>query len=259
MSEEVRTARYAVPRAMFWSIVMNGALAFGMILVFLFCLGNVDDLLASTYPLLSICMNATGSLVGGSAMVGGVLITVIAVSLGSVASASRLTWAWARDGALPAYFSYISPQHRIPIRSVWLPIFLVMLLSLLNIGSTIAFSVIIALSTFGLYESYLLAIGCMLYARLQGRLQDGGWSLGRWGVPINVFAMIYSAYVMIFLVFPSFLPVDATTMNYALPINVFVLLLALAGWFIWGKDNWPGLNKEIVDIVVADSDRNTKD
>ena len=259
MSEEVRAARHAVPRAMFWSIVMNGVLAFAMTIVFLFCLGNVDDVLESTYPLLSICVNATGSLVGGSAMVGGVLVTVIAVSLGSVASASRLTWAWARDGALPAYFSYISEKHRVPVRSVWLPICIVMLLSLLNIGSSIAFSVIIALSTFGLYQSYLLAIGCMLYARSQGKLQDGGWSLGRWGIPINIFAMVYTAYVMVFLVFPSFRPVDATTMNYALPINAFVLLLALGGWLIWGKNKWPGLNKEIVDIVVADSNRDTKD
>ncbi|KIX04956.1 uncharacterized protein Z518_05828 [Rhinocladiella mackenziei CBS 650.93] len=259
MSEEVRKARHAVPRAMFWSIVMNGALAYGMVLVFLFCAGKVDDLINSSYPLLTICVVATGSLRAGSAMVGGLLIVNIACALGSVASASRLTWAWSRDGALPAYFSYIDPRHRVPVRSVWLPIFIVKLLSLLNIANYTAFSVIIALSTFGLYQSYLLAIACMLYARFQGRIEHGEWSLGRWGIPINIFAIIYSAYVMVFLVFPSFLPVDANTMNYALPINVFVLLISLVWWFVWGQRYWRGLNKEVVDAVVADSDRNTKD
>lgn len=259
MSEEVRKARHAVPRAMFWSIVMNGVLAYGMILVILYCLGDVDEILASGYPLITICINATQSVTAGSAMVGASMIVTIACSIGSVASASRLTWAWSRDGGLPAYFSHIDPKHRIPIRSVWLPIFIVMLLALLNVGSSIAFSVIVALSTLGLYQSYLIAIACMLYSRLQGRIEPGGWSLGWWGLPINIFAIVYSAYIMVFLCFPSFLPVDATSMNYALPINAFVQIAAVILWFAWGKKNWRGLNKEIVDAVVADSDRNTAD
>ncbi|KAL6248924.1 hypothetical protein RBB50_003987 [Rhinocladiella similis] len=259
MSEEVRKARHAVPRAMFWSIVMNGALAYGMILVILFCAGDVDQLLSSGYPLLLICINATQSVSTGSAMVGLSMIVTLACSLGSITSASRLTWAWSRDGALPAYFSYINPKSRVPVRSVWLPVFIVMLLALLNIGSSIAFNVIVALSTLGLYQSYLMAIACMLWARFSERLEPSGWSLGRYGVYINIFAVVYSAYIMVFLCFPSFLPVTAAGMNYALPINTFVQLMALGLWFSWAKKNWRGLNKDIVDVVVADADRNTKD
>lgn len=259
MSEEVRKARHAVPRAMFWSIVMNGALAYGMILVILFCAGDVNDLLSSGYPLLLICINATQSVKAGSAMVGLAMIVTLSCNLGSIASASRLTWAWSRDGALPAYFAKIDPKHRIPVRSVWLPVFIVMLLALLNIGSSIAFNVIVALSTLGLYQSYLMAIACMIWARWDKRVEPSGWSLGSWGVYINIFAVIYSAYIMVFLCFPSFLPVTAEGMNYALPINAFVQLCAVAWWFLWGKKNWRGLNKDVIDAVVADSDRNTKD
>ena len=259
MSEEVRKARHAVPRAMFWSIVMNGALAYGMVLVILYCAGDVNDLLSSGYPLLLICISATQSVKAGSAMVGLSMIVTLACNLGSIASASRLTWAWSRDGALPAYFSKIDPKHRIPVRSVWLPIGIVMLLALLNVGSSIAFNVIVALSTLGLYQSYLMAIACMIWARLEGRVEQSGWSLGRFGLVINVFAVIYSAYIMIFLCFPSFLPVTSEGMNYALPINAFVQLCALVYWFAWAKKNWKGLNKDIIDTVLADSDRNTKD
>lgn len=259
MSEEVRKARHAVPRAMFWTICINAALAFGMVLVFLFCMGNIDDVINAGYPIIPIVVNATHSVVGGSAMVGGLLTINVAVSLGSVASASRLTWAWSRDGALPAYFSHISPRHRVPIRSIWLPVFIVMLLTLLNLAGYIAFSVIIALSTFGLYQSYFLAIACMLYARTTGRIEAAGWSLGRFGVPINIFALVYSLYMGIWLVTPSYLPIDGNTMNYALPINAFVMVVAIIMWYAWAKKNWKGLNKEIVDVVVADSDRNTKD
>ena len=83
--------------------------------------------------------------------------------------------------------------------------------------------------------------------------------MGRYGVAINVFAMVYTAYIMVFLVFPSFLPVAGDNFNYALPIFAFVIFVALGLWFGWARNNWPGLNKEVIDIVLKDSDRNTKD
>lgn len=82
--------------------------------------------------------------------------------------------------------------------------------------------------------------------------------MGRWGVPINIFALIYTAYVMVFLVFPAYLPVEGNNFNYALPIFAFVFFVALGLWFGWAKNNWPGLNKEIIETVLLDSDRNTK-
>lgn len=160
--------------------------------------------------------------------------------------------------SLPSYFAHVSPKYHIPIRSVWLPIVLVMLLSLLNLANYTAFSVIIALSTFGLYQSYFVAIGCVLHARLTKRI-DAPWSLGRYGVAINAFAMLYSAWVGCFMVFPNYLPITAAYMNYALPINVLIWILAIILWFAWGRTKWAGLDTVIIDKVIADGDRDTKD
>ena len=146
-----------------------------------------------------------------------------------------------------------------PVRSIWLPVFIVMCLACLNIGSIAAFGAFIALSTFALFTSYVIAIACMLRARLQNKVEYGGWTLGRLGVPVNVFALIYTAYMMIFLVFPAFLPVTGTNMNYALPIFASVVFVALGLWFGWARNNWVGLNREVIDTVLADSDRNTKE
>lgn len=94
-------------------------MAFGMIIILLYCVGDVEQISASSYPLMDICLNATQSVAGASAMLGGILTTIISGTIGSVASVSRLTWAWARDGALPSYFAYVDPKYRIPVRSVW--------------------------------------------------------------------------------------------------------------------------------------------
>ena len=107
MSEEVKRAKQAVPRAIFWTIALNAVLAYAIIMVILFCSGDLDAVLAAPFPIIEICQQATGSTAAATAMVCGLLIISMAVNLGSIASASRLTWAWSRDGALPAWFSYV--------------------------------------------------------------------------------------------------------------------------------------------------------
>ncbi|PGG95480.1 hypothetical protein AJ79_10032 [Helicocarpus griseus UAMH5409] len=253
MSEEVRKAKHAVPRTMIYTIIINGILAYGITLVLLFTMGNPESIQDSAYPIIPICLNATGSLKAATAMVAGLVIVTYCVIAASVASVSRITWAWARDGALPSALSHVHSRHKVPVRALWLPIAIVMLLALLNIGSTsaTAFSAFTALSSFGLYSSYIIAVGVTLHARLTGVLGDepnakvryGGWRLWNgWGTPVNIFALAWTAYLTVFLAFPTTLPVDGTNMNYALPIYAAVVLDALIWWFVWGKSKWPGLN-----------------
>ena len=129
---------------------------------------------------------------------------------------------------------------------------IVLLLALLNIASTAAFGAMIALSSMGLYSSYLIAILCMVSARFQrGGLTLGGWNLGRYGLSINVFALIYTAWVMVFLPFPNTLPVTAVNMNYAGPIFLFVFLMATGLWFLWARRHWLGPNVDVIKFVVA--------
>lgn len=259
MSEEVRRARHAVPRAMFLSICLNSGLAFAMTIAYLSFLGPVEDVLSAYYGLVPIVINATESVQAGSAMIGCFLITVIAVFLGCIASSSRLTWAWSRDGALPQWFGFVDGKYRVPVRSLWLSIAIVAVLLLLNLASAVAIGIVISLGTFGLFQSYFIAIGCMIYARAHGRVEDAGWSLGRWGWPINIAAMLYTAWVGTFTVFPNYLSITSDYMNYALPINVGVWIFAGITWFAWAKKNWKGLNMEVFEAVLTDADRVTKD
>jgi len=259
VAEEVRQARHAVPRTIFWTIVLNGILSYAIILVMLFCLGDLEAALSAPFPIVEICTQATGSVGAATAMVSGLTVISTAVTLGSITSASRLTWAWARDGGLPAWFAHINPRHRVPARSIWLPVFVVMCLACLNIASYAAFAVFISLSSLSLFATYGIAISCMLWSRLQHSVHYGGWTLGRLGVPVNIFALLYTGWMSVFFCFPQYLPITGAGFNYALPIFAFVILVALVLWFARAKRHWPGLNKEVIDAVLADSDRNTKD
>lgn len=56
MSEEVKNASRIVPGAMIFSLLVNGALGFAMLLAILFCLGDADIVLASTtgFPFMAV-------------------------------------------------------------------------------------------------------------------------------------------------------------------------------------------------------------
>jgi amino acid transporter len=112
MSEEVRRARQAVPRSIFWTVVTNSVLAYGIVITLLFTMGSLEDALNSSFPIIEICLQATGSVKAATAMVCGLLVISLSVNLASIASVSRLTWAWARDGALPPWFSHVSISPR---------------------------------------------------------------------------------------------------------------------------------------------------
>jgi len=112
MSEEVRNSAITIPRILILTIVINGAMAFGFLLTILFCIGNVDNALGTPtgFPIIETFYQATGSKTSATIMETCILIIGFAASFGNIASVSRLTWAFARDGGLPfsKFFSFVS-------------------------------------------------------------------------------------------------------------------------------------------------------
>lgn len=126
-----------------------------------------------------------------------------------------------------------------------------MALACLNIASSAAFGAFVALGSIGLFVSYFIAIACMVHNRFQvDSATFGNWNMGRLGLPVNVFALVYTAWVTVWLAFPSSLPVTGPNMNYAAPIFGATTLFALVYWFIKGRLHWQGLNKDVVRLVV---------
>jgi choline transport protein len=119
MSEEVRNSAITVPRILIWTIVINGAMALGFMLTILFCIGNVEDALNTPtgFPIIQVFYQATGSKAAATVMEICVIIIGFAASFANLASVSRLTWAFARDGGLPFsnFFSYVSSSPHLPL------------------------------------------------------------------------------------------------------------------------------------------------
>jgi hypothetical protein len=87
-----------------------------------------------------------------------------------------------------------------------------------------------------LYISYLIPIVLLTLRQLAGKHPAyGPWQLGRWSIPIKLFSICYLVYVIVFLPFPTVRPVTKLTMNYAGPVTLGVIVLALVDWFTTGR------------------------
>lgn len=113
MSEEVRDSARTIPKILIWTIVINGTLTFAFMIAILFCIGNVENALNTTtgYPIIEIFYQATGSVRAATVMESAVLVVGFCAIFAILASVSRLTWAFARDGGLPFsnFFAYVRP------------------------------------------------------------------------------------------------------------------------------------------------------
>jgi choline transport protein len=110
------------------------------------------------------------------------------------------------------------------------------LLAIINIGSTTAFNALISLPLIALYISYFIPILFILIRKLQGKHpQYGPFKLGHWGIPINLFAIVYILFVLSLVALPTIKPVTGLNMNYAGPLVLAVILAALGDWFISGR------------------------
>ncbi|KAK5166550.1 uncharacterized protein LTR77_008093 [Saxophila tyrrhenica] len=239
MSDEVRDAERKIPQSMVLSVLINGVMTFATVIVLLFCIGDPVAALTSPtgYPVIEILREATQSKGAATALMLMLSWNGIVALFSSLASISRLTWAFARDRGLPfpTFFGAVHPRLRIPHNALGLVVTLVVLLMLINIASLSALFAILSLANMALYGSYLLLVTFFFLHKLRGGpLVLGPFQLGKWGYAINVFSMVFLVFIIIWLPFPQFMPATAANMNYAGPIFGMVILLALVDWFFWG-------------------------
>lgn len=241
MSDEVKKARVQVPRSMITSVVSNAIMQFLYMITVLFAIGDVDVVLADPLPIIQVYYQATGSKPATNFFVSMFAILGSVAFFNCFASTSRLVWAFARDNGLPfsATFACIHPRLKLPINALLVVAACVCLLSLINIGSSTAFNAIISLVALAIYISYFFPILFLLWRRLSTvhptPIPWGPFRLGRTGPLINFVALCYISFMLIWMPFPAFLPVDAVNMNYAGPITGGVILCALVDWCVSGR------------------------
>lgn len=155
-------------------MIINGLVGFAMMLTVLFCIGDIQTVLGTSYlfPFIQVFKDSVGSTAGATTMVAIVLALTWACAIGITTTASRMTWSFARDRGTPfsRILSKVDPRTRVPVVAVAAVVIFSMLLTLIYVGSATAFNDVVSLTITGFYGSYFFPAAFLLYHRIKGHV-----------------------------------------------------------------------------------------
>ncbi|MFE9769708.1 APC family permease [Streptomyces sp. NPDC005808] len=214
LGEESLDPSRNAPRAILRAIVASFILGGLILILALMSVSSLKGEQLSTDGLQYVVLNVLGE-DAGKAMLWCVFIAVTVCALAVHTAAIRLAFAMARDTNLPAAsrLAKVNPRFQTPVLPAVIIGILALAILVVNIRQPQIFTVVTSIGIIMIYLAYLLVTGPMLVARLRGKWQpagDGKFSLGRWGLPVNIVAVLWGTAMTINLLWPREAVYNAT-------------------------------------------------
>ncbi|WP_104062434.1 amino acid permease [Arthrobacter sp. 4R501] len=237
LSEETKDPRRTAPRTILSALIISGIGGALMIITALMAAPSLDDGRLATEGLPYVLTAVLGTFWGKVLLVD-VAVAIFVCTLAIQTAGSRLVFSMARDGKLPgsALLSAVHPMRGTPMwPSIAIGALAVGVLAI-NVGNAALFTTLSSVCIVMVYLAYLLVTVPQLLNRLRGdwdrvgeTMPEGLFSLGRWGLPINILAVLYGAVMVVNLAWPRPEVYDPSGENgillYSAPLMVGVVLL----------------------------------
>ena len=237
-SEETQKAALSAPRGMVNSVIWSALFGYAMVVGFLLLIPNMGDAAKQGWNVFFWALDARFPVWLKNALYVAIFISQFLCGLATVTSASRMIFAFARDGGLPGskLLSNVSPTFRTPVVAIWFgaiaSVLFVWGASLVTIGGSSAYTIVVSCTVIFLFFSFALPIGCGLIAHGRTWTDMGPWSIGVLFKPIAVLSILAAALIFVIGVQP---PND-----WALYITVGFIVLALLVWFAFEQRRFQG-------------------
>ncbi|KAL2865743.1 GABA permease GabA [Aspergillus lucknowensis] len=258
MIEEIPNPSVVGPKIMIGCVGIGISTGLVFLIVLLFVAGDINQVIESAAtPLLQIFKNATGSNAGAICLLMFPLVCIVFAATAIMTTSSRMNYAFARDGGLPAspFFSKVHPKLNVPLNGLYLTNALVIIFGCIFLGSSSAFNAIISSSVVMLDIAYgiPIAVNC-----LRGRqmLPERPFVLPHTlGWIVNLIALAYIALTTVLFLFPPELPVTGSNMNYCVAAFGIIFVVSAFQWAVDGRKNFTGprVDAEVLAVVEGRS------
>jgi amino acid transporter len=220
LSEETIDAQKNVPKAMILSIILSGGIGMIFLIVISVSIGNLSIVTNSTSPVSEILKSHLGSNVAAIFLVF-VLVSIFACGLISMASASRLIYAMARDNVFVASFFFRKiTKNGVPSNAI----ILVLVLGILAVVFSDSLTLLVGAASVLPAVLYLITI--LAYAYKQKDLPKvDSFNLGKWRKPLTIASIIWLAVELSILTIPSQFHQVALVTVIIMMVGVLVYLL----------------------------------
>jgi urea carboxylase system permease len=205
--EETIDAGRQAPRGVISSVLASGVVGVVFLLAVILSMKDIPGQMAAglggEFPIANTILdNLNGSLIGGFTLgtlyLVVILVSVFVCTLAIRGAATRMMFSMGRDRHLPLgrFWGTVNPTFRTPANAA-VAVGVLAALPILLIGPIGGFTLSIA-ATGLIYLSYFLCNIGVALARRKGWPHQPAWfNLGRWGMTVNILALIYGGVMIV--------------------------------------------------------------
>ncbi|HTY95921.1 MAG TPA: amino acid permease, partial [Solirubrobacteraceae bacterium] len=262
VSEETQGAEHSAPRGIWLSVLYSAIFGWILLLGITFAIQHAHEaeIYKAGYPAVTIVETALTSAAAKAVLV---ISTVgqLFCSMACVTSASRMTFAFSRDGAVPGHNLWRRlGKSRTPTWSVLFVVVFALVITIPayfpnHLGTPVAFLAVTSISVIGLYIAYTIPV--FLRWRQGDTFQAGPWTLGskyRW---INPIACVWVALCVIIFSLPfspEGVPWESSfswnAVNYAPLVTIGVIFAVTIWYFASAKNTFKGPIRTIDQLDI---------
>jgi amino acid transporter len=244
MSEETRNASLAAAWGIVMSVVVSVIFGFILLVAVTFAIPAKGPSDVSAFIVQHIWQDSMGNKWAEFLL----FIAVVAqtfCTIASTTSASRMMFAFSRDGAVPGHklWRRVSKRDRVPVFTVGAIVCLAFLTPLPALWwGYVGYAASTAVAVIGLYIAFVLPI--ILRLRAGESFQRGAWHLGKHYKWIDSLAILWIFFICIVFLLPAYqggIPFksnfDWNLLNYT-PLPVFGAFLLFGGWYLISGRKW---------------------
>ncbi len=205
VAEEVPDPGRLIPKAMRRTIYIGGAAATFVCLALILAVTDIDAVISGEVadPVTMVLDEAFGT-VGARLVLIIVLLSFLSCAMSLQAAASRLAYSYGRDDMImgSSLLKKFSATRHVPPYALLVA---ALVPAVIVVGSKVsenAITKIISFAALGIYMGFQMVVFAALRARLKGWVPSGKYSLGAWGLPVNIIALVYGIVAMINMAWP---------------------------------------------------------
>jgi amino acid transporter len=258
-SEETKNASRTVPNGMVQSVLWSGVFGWIMLCAFVLMLPDMKDAAAQGWNVFFWGMDQSVNPVIKEILYVAIFISQLLCGLATVTSASRMIFAFSRDGGLPGSkaLSTVSVKYRTPVAAIWtgaiLAVLFVWLASVVSIAGTSAYTIVVSCTVIFLFFSFAIPITLGIFAWGTSKWPTmGPWNMGRTLYSIVAVLVILSM-ILIFVI--GIQPPN----QWALYITVGFVVITAIIWFAFENRRFKGppvgdmIKKRQADIAAIEA------
>lgn len=239
-SEETVRAAHSVPRGMVRSVIWSTVFGYIMLCSFVLMIPDMDEAAKQGWNVFFWAMDAR--VPGGlkEALYLAIFVSQLLCGLATVTSASRMIFAFSRDGGLPfsKVLAKVSPRYRTPVAAIWTGATSAFLFvwgaSLVSIAGTSAYAIVVSCTVIFLFFSFVIPITLGLFTYGTSKWPKmGPWNIGRGAYSLVAILSIISM-VLIFTI--GVQPPN----DWALDITVGFLIVTAVVWVVFENRRFQG-------------------